>query len=179
MTRNVEVIPSARRLVRSLRDLGYDCVQAVADLIDNSIAAGASEVRTDVSFAGSQSWISISDNGQGMSRASIPEAMRFGSEREYSPQDLGKFGLGLKTASLSQCRRLAVFSRVSQSRADIAGFCWDLDHIERTNRWEIMPLGTHEVEPRILEPLRQSSCGKAGSVCIPTVPSSYLRFSSL
>src|SRR5215210_7595117 len=97
----VEVIPSAKRLIRSLRDVGYDFVHAVADLVDNSIAAGATEVDIDLRFDGEDSWLRIADNGRGMSGTTITEAMRFGAERDYEADDLGKFGLGLKTASLS------------------------------------------------------------------------------
>src|SRR2546425_1009351 len=98
-----EVIPSARRLMGSLRDMGYDFVQAVADLLDNSIEAGAAHVDIVVEFDGASSSVRIADNGRGMSPSDVREALRFGSERDYSREDLGKFGLGLKTASLSQC----------------------------------------------------------------------------
>ena len=64
--RRTELIPSAKRLVHSLRDIGYDLASAVADLVDNSIAAGATAVRVDTQFAGSNSWIRITDNGTGM-----------------------------------------------------------------------------------------------------------------
>lgn len=138
MSGKIKVIPSARRLIGSLRDLGYDFVQAIADLVDNSIAARATEVKINVAFEGENSWVSISDNGHGMSKAEIAEAMRLGSERDYDDSDLGKFGLGLKTASLSQCRRLIVFSRSSRTRRDVVGYSWDLDHLEKTDRWEIL-----------------------------------------
>jgi hypothetical protein len=69
----IEVIPSARRLVKSLRDLGYDFVHAVADLIDNSIAAGASEAAVTMQFDGPDSWVRISDNGSGMTGTTITE----------------------------------------------------------------------------------------------------------
>ena len=77
----VEVIPSAKRLIRSLRDVGYDFHHAVADLVDNSIAAAASKIAIEMRFDGRDSWIRISDNGVGMTRALITEAMRFGTER--------------------------------------------------------------------------------------------------
>src|SRR5712692_3370844 len=123
----VEVIPSARRLVRSLRDLGYDFVHAIADLVDNSIAAGASRMAVDMKWSGPDSWVRMTDNGTGMSGTIITEAMRFGSERDYEVDDLGKFGLGLKTASLSQCRRLTVASRIDRNQRRIEVRRWDLD----------------------------------------------------
>src|SRR5512138_640505 len=95
-----QAIPSARRLIRSLRSLGYDFAAAVADLIDNSITAGATEILIDVEFDGDHSRVRIADNGAGMTKEQLQEAMRYGSERDYDENELGKFGLGLKTASL-------------------------------------------------------------------------------
>ncbi len=128
-----EVILSARRL-KSLRDMGYDFAQAVADVVDNSVEAGASLVAVDVEFDGDDSWVRIADNGKGMTADELREAMRYGAEREYDDDDLGKFGLGLKTASMSQCQCFSVASRWNRDRADIAAYSWDLDHIDRTNR---------------------------------------------
>ncbi len=144
-----EVIPSARRLIKSLRDMGYDFASAVADLIDNSIAAQATLVAIDVEFDGDDSWVRIADNGIGMSVPELKEAMRYGAARHYDADDLGKFGLGLKTASMSQCQRLSVASRVNPRCAEIAALCWDLDHIERTNRWEILTLENEHLGPAI------------------------------
>src|SRR4051812_24255176 len=93
-----QLVPSARRLIHSLRDIGYEFSEAVADLVDNSIAAGSTRVSIDVSFAGSNSWVRIADNGLGMNAAELTEAMRYGAKREYALGALGKFGLGLKTA---------------------------------------------------------------------------------
>lgn len=149
-----ELVPSARRLINSLRDLGYDFAQAVADLIDNSIEAGASRVNIDVEFEGDDSWVRIADDGRGMAPEELREAMRYGAEREYHDDDLGKFGLGLKTASMSQCQRLSVATRWNRDRADIAAYAWDLDHIEKTNRWEILPIERNGLGPAILEPLK-------------------------
>jgi len=151
-----EVIPSAKKLIKSLRDIGYDFAAAVADLVDNSIEAGASLVAIDIEFDGDDSWVRIADNGKGMTPPQLREAMRFGSEREYADEDLGKFGLGLKTASLSQCRQLSVASRTNPDRADIAAYCWDMEHIEKTNRWEILPLDRSGLGPAIRQPLKDT-----------------------
>lgn len=151
-----ELVPSAKRLIKSLRDLGYDFPQAVADIVDNSIEAKASRVAIDVEFDGDDSWVRIADNGKGMKPEEVREALRYGAEREYSEDDLGKFGLGLKTASLSQCQRLSLASRWNSDRADIAAFCWDLEHIEKTNRWEILPLERNGVGPAIRQPLKDN-----------------------
>ena len=141
-----QIIPSARRLVTSLRDMGYDFAQAVADIVDNSIEASATKIDIDVEFDGDNSWVRISDNGRGMNDKQVLEAMRFGSDRDYSDTDLGRFGLGLKTASLSQCRRLTVASRWDPNRPVISGFSWDIDHVVRTNEWEVLPLADTHID---------------------------------
>ena len=79
----IEILPSARRLVGSLRDLGYQPTEAVADLVDNSIAADAREIDITLAFEGSDSWIRIADDGVGMNGAAVNEAMRYGAERDY------------------------------------------------------------------------------------------------
>jgi len=151
----IEVIPSASRLIRSLRDVGYDFVHAVADLVDNSIAAKATEVAIELRFDGEDSWVRVVDNGTGMSGTTITEAMRFGSERDYAPDDLGKFGLGLKTASLSQCSRLTVASRTDPASRKIEARQWDLAHVEKANRWEIIDLSADERPHVLTEPLQE------------------------
>lgn len=153
----VEVIPSARRLIRSLRDVGYDFTHSVADLVDNSIAAGASVIAIEMRFEGKNSWLRVSDNGAGMSGTTITEAMRFGTEREYEDDELGKFGLGLKTASLSQCSRLTVASRTDRTARRIEVRQWDLEHVEATNRWEIIDLPADERPDALIEPLQTSA----------------------
>lgn len=144
--RVVEVIPGAKRLVSSLRDVGYDFPQAIADLVDNSIAAGASQVHIDLRFEGADSWIRVADNGDGMTGSQINEAMRYGANRSYEDDDLGKFGLGLKTASLSQCRSLTVASRTDPERNRVEVRQLDLDHVTSADRWEILDLGPDERE---------------------------------
>jgi hypothetical protein len=131
----------------SLRDMGYEFTTAVADLVDNSVAAGATRIAVDIEYEGEHSWVRISDNGSGMAADALREAMRYGSTREYAEEDLGKFGLGMKVASLSQCRRLTVASRIHHSRAEIHAYCWDLEHIERANRWELLPVAREKDIP--------------------------------
>lgn len=150
----VEVIPSAKRLIGSLRHEGYDFKHAVADLIDNSIAAGTTSVDLVMQFDGKASYLRIADNGSGMNGTTITEAMRFGTEREYEADELGRFGLGLKTASLSQCRRLTVASRTDRSARRIEVRQWDLDHVGRNNKWEIIDVPADERPEVLVEPLR-------------------------
>ncbi|WP_075256453.1 ATP-binding protein [Herbaspirillum camelliae] len=98
-------------MLEALRGLGYSTGAALADIIDNSISAGANNVYVDFTWDGAQSRISILDNGTGMSDSELESAMRLGDKNPLdvrSAHDLGRFGMGLKTASFSQCRRLTV-----------------------------------------------------------------------
>lgn len=134
----VDVTPSARRLTGSLRDIGYDFVAALADLVDNSVAAGASEVNIEIVFEGPSSYVLIADDGGGMSESELNEALRFGTRRSYETGDLGRYGLGLKTASISQGRRVTVVTRRAPTYRRLSAKTLDLEHIERTDRWEII-----------------------------------------
>jgi hypothetical protein len=151
-----ELIPSARRLITSLRDMGYDFSAAVADVVDNSIEARATKIDIDVHFDGDESWVRIADNGTGMKPSQIREALRYGAASEYNPKEsLGKFGLGLKTASMSQCQLLMVASRSSSERAEVYAHSWDLDHVIETNKWEILEVGPNEHPELLQEPLSE------------------------
>ena len=156
MEKPYEVVPSAKRLIKSLRDIGYDFSTAVADIIDNSIEAGASQIDIAVGFYGDDSYVRISDNGKGMTKDELIEAMRYGSERKYNEEDLGKFGLGLKTASMSQCQRFSVASKTKINNG-VSVFCWDLSHIEKTNKWEILPLNEGDTLELVNAPLTEHS----------------------
>ena len=151
-----EIIPNAKRIIKSLRDMGYDFSAAVADIVDNSIEAGASRVKITAGFYGDNSFVLIADNGCGMNTEELKEAMRYGSERDYKKEDLGKFGLGLKTASMSQCQCLSVASK-PQNKKEIAAFCWDLSHIEKTNKWEILQIRRGDTFGLISSPLSDHS----------------------
>lgn len=124
------VPPHASSMLESLRGLGYATSTAIADIIDNSISAGANEVSVHIEWAGDESWIRITDNGSGMDDARLEAAMRLGARdprHERAEHDLGRFGLGLKTASFSQAKRLTVASRFSGE--SVACLRWDLDLI--------------------------------------------------
>ncbi|WP_375424832.1 ATP-binding protein [uncultured Friedmanniella sp.] len=153
--RTEEVIPSAARLLGSLRDLGYDFVNAVADIVDNSVSAGATEVHVVLHPAGTDSWVRVADNGSGMAGATITEAMRLGTgQREYSSDELGKFGLGLKTASLSQARCITIASRTHPARAVIDCRRLDLDAIAASDRWEIEVPAAADRPETVVGPLK-------------------------
>lgn len=121
--------PRAVAMLESLRGLGYSTASAIADIVDNSISAGASEVCIDFKWAGTNSLVQILDNGRGMSDAELEGAMRLGDKNPLTvrdARDLGRFGMGLKTASLSQCRRLTVASIKDGEQSCLR---WDLDEL--------------------------------------------------
>jgi len=151
------VLPSAKRLIGSLRSMGYEFEKAVADIVDNSLEAGATTVWINVEWKGLDSYVCIMDDGAGMSKDSLIEAMRFGTNREYESGSLGKFGLGLKTASIGQCRRLAVASRCD-TNAETEIYSWDLDHIEKTDDWSLLKLDRDELPQEPLQ-LLETGCG--------------------
>lgn len=134
------IAPSAARLTNSLRDIGYDLPAAVADLVDNSVAAGASRVEIVFDTAAEDPRILIADDGGGMSAHQLNEALRFGTRRSYREGELGRYGLGLKTASLSQGRRLTVVSRRPPA-GPVAVRQLDLDTIEEFDEWLVVHPG--------------------------------------
>jgi hypothetical protein len=136
--RPAEITPSAARLTESLRDIGYDFPAAVADIVDNSIMAGASRVDIVIEFDGEDSSVMIADDGHGMSANGLIEALRYGSRRTYSSRDLGRYGLGLKTASLSQCRSVTVVSGRSSGGGRTAVRTLDLDLIAEWDEWLVI-----------------------------------------
>lgn len=133
-----EIKPSADILMTSMRSMGYSFETAVADIVDNSISAEAT--RIDIKFpAGPDSiYVAICDNGFGMTSEELIEAMRYGSalKRENrNENDLGRFGLGLKSASLSQCRKLTVLTK---KNSVMSACIWDLDLIDETENWNLI-----------------------------------------
>lgn len=135
---SIEAPPKASILIESMRDIGYSLESALADVVDNSITAGATTVHIHVDTTGAEVKIGIVDDGQGMSRAELLEAMRLGSRHPRETRavcDLGRFGLGLKTASFSQCRRLTVVARKGGATSVAI---WDLDHVAREDKWSLL-----------------------------------------
>lgn len=150
----MDITPSPHRLLMSLRDVGYDFVTAIADLVDNAIAANARKISIEISHADGPPHVLIADDGHGMTAHRLADAMRLGSERNYRSNDLGKFGLGLKTASLSQCRRLVVLSRQSKKHCRIARGMLDLDRVAVSNRWRLASPPSDPVGEKALGLLR-------------------------
>lgn len=139
-----ESIPFAPMLIESMRSLGYSFQSAIADLIDNSISACAT--RIDIRLLPRENpYLIILDNGCGMNSSEIEEAMRYGSKNpldERRKDDLGRFGLGLKSASLSQCRKLTV---VSKKDNIMSSYSWDLDYIAQQKSWLLQGYSQEEI----------------------------------
>lgn len=135
--RQADATPHAASLIEGMRDFGYTLETAMADIIDNSITAGASKVEILAETTGDAPWIAVLDDGSGMREAELIEAMRPGSRNPLEDReghDLGRFGLGLKSASFSQCRQLTVITR----KAGVTSAAtWDLDRVAKTNVWAV------------------------------------------
>lgn len=139
------IIPYAPLLVESIRSLGYSFESAIADIIDNSISAAASDICISFSSKAPQK-LCIQDNGCGMSPQELENAMRYGSKsslEQRSKNDLGRFGLGLKTASLSQCRKVTVLTKKENN---ISAACWDLDFIVSKGNWSLQIFSQEEIQ---------------------------------
>lgn len=141
--------------MHSLRDLGYDLPAAVADLVDNSVDAEATAVNIDLNADWRGSYLRVTDNGIGITEKKLDEAMRYGSARSYDAQDLGHFGLGLKTASLSQCRRLTVATRTTE-KGRIRVRRWDLDRVAESDAWVLERPRVLDCRQELADPLRDS-----------------------
>lgn len=160
--KSATITPSAARLTESLRDIGYDFPSAVADIVDNSVMAGAAHVDVTIEFAGEDSYVVISDDGEGMTGNGLIEALRYGSRRPYGRSDLGRYGLGLKTASMSQCRSVTVLSCRHAAPGNVSTGTLDLDLINEWDEWLIFEPPT---EP-VIEKSRARLASEPGTVVI-------------
>lgn len=160
--KSATITPSAARLTESLRDIGYDFPSAVADIVDNSVMAGAVHVDVTIEFAGEDSYVVISDDGEGMTGNGLIEALRYGSRRSYGRSDLGRYGLGLKTASMSQCRSVTVLSCRHAAPENVSTGTLDLDLINEWDEWLIFEPPTAPV----IEKSKERLASEPGTVVI-------------
>lgn len=146
MPKDTEIVnPNLSNFIKSLRDIGYTFEIAVADILDNSISAGASDIEI-FTVHEPELKLEIFDNGEGMDDESLKEAMRLASknpEDARDKKDLGRFGLGLKTASFSQCQKLTVISKKANNTSARQ---WDLLHIQKVNQWELITPSKEEIK---------------------------------
>lgn len=154
--------PNASRLIYGLRDTGYNVKTAAADIIDNSIAAGAESINIDIQLLhDGRKVVYFGDDGHGMTQEEVRNAMRYGADRRPDAKSLGKFGLGLKTASSSVCKRYSVVSRKSEDQA-LAKLTWDLEHVEQRNVWEMLAEPVTADQSEMFDEL----CGPTGTLVI-------------
>lgn len=152
-TEKIVLPPDAARLAVGMRDMGYSFESAISDLVDNSISAGARNIRIQVeTIFPNQLRVFIADDGCGMSSQELQGAMKYGAAENSGANPLNKFGLGLKTASSSFSKRFSVVSRKSAS-SPTAKATWDIDQIVAANEWI---LEMSEAEEDLVELL--SSC---------------------
>jgi hypothetical protein len=147
MAEKITSIPGAKRTIHALRDLGYDLNSAVADILDNSISRGkAKNIYVDFNKDKKGKYhLFITDDGSGMNSGTLEEAMRIGSSNDdYSKGDLSKYGMGMKTASMSQASMITVVSKMDG--CDQTAFTWDLNHVDKTDKWEIFKLNSDDIK---------------------------------
>ena len=153
--------PEAKSLSQSLRAFGYDVTTAIADLLDNSIAAGAKNINVQFEWNNGEPWIAIIDDGSGMSEQRLFQAMKPGSTdplEKRDKNDLGRFGLGLKTASFSQCKSVTVITKTDSNHECLRR--WDLDLVSKENKWILLKTGTQisaKVESLFLDNLNHGT----------------------
>lgn len=143
LTRNE---PQAQVLSNSIRSIGYSLEAAIADIIDNSITAKASKIEVKFPLSPNEVYIAICDNGHGMSKDELFDAMKYGSAlkgENRSEDDLGRFGMGLKSASLSQCRRLSV---ISKKNGKVSAYIWDLDIVSQYKDWMMIDCSDEQIK---------------------------------
>ena len=165
MAKPVEIVPQADQLMGSMRSMGYSFESAIADIIDNSISAQCSFVQLYFPMDPLHLEVCILDDGFGMDAEELCHAMRYGStacENARTDSDLGRFGLGLKTASFSQCRKLTVVSKKSDK--SISGFQWDYDYVLKHKKWHLLELT--ELELKMLPHVEELNNQVSGTLVI-------------
>lgn len=135
---DIEIVnPNISNFVKSLRDIGYSFEIAVADIVDNSISANAKKIDIVITSEPNLTFEML-DDGLGMDELELIEAMRLATknpEEKRKKSDLGRFGLGLKTSSFSQCKLLTV---ISKKNGIINARQWDLDYISNRDNWYLI-----------------------------------------
>lgn len=139
-------IPGAAKTFKALRSLGYDINSSIADVVDNSLTERVGSRHIHIIFGLNKDYeviARIHDDGIGMTNAELEEAMRIGAESFYEVGSLGKFGFGMKTASLAHCNILTVLSKTKNG--EIAGYRWNMGHVKQKEDWILLELEPDEI----------------------------------
>ena len=154
--------PEPSRMIVALRQIGYSLGQALSDLVDNSINAGASSVLIRFVTQGERvRSVIVADDGEGMTGSTLADAMKFGSVRKNQPRSLGKFGMGLKLASFSHAKALTVITRRA---GRVRGRRWTLQGIE--SGWACETLDSTDARSRLAAPWGKLNLSKHGTLVI-------------
>jgi hypothetical protein len=157
------VPPDPAGTIESLSALGYSLESAIADIIDNSIDAEATQADVLFHWAGQDSYVAVSDDGHGMSEEALVDAMAIaakGPRAARTRAELGRFGMGLKTASFSQASTLVVWSRAERHEPAIR--VWDLEHVVKCGDWQLRRSADPNSD-KILQQLSQG-VGRSGTI---------------
>jgi len=158
MVQYEDVTPNPEYLIKSIAEQGYSLESALADLIDNSISANATQVEVLIKTNKEPFILYLTDNGDGMDEETLKASMHFPSTSPDSSRDLndlGRFGLGMKTASFSQTRKFTVLSRKKGS-IQYHARTWDLEALE-DNKWQLIVNTQQEIEQIVTQYQTQSS----------------------
>lgn len=159
MTRKHTLPPNPARLIEGLRDTGYNFNTALADIIDNSVDAGATEIDVRINMdPDGDIIVTVADNGCGMDEPTLLDGMTYGAQGRVDPKRLGKFGMGLKTASTAFCRKLSVVTR-NTSDSELIKATWDLDHVGSVADWQLLIDSPTSYEKELLNEVSAESSG--------------------
>lgn len=139
--------PNPEFLIKSIAEQGYSLETSLADLMDNSISANADKIEVLIDMEEEPFRLFLADNGDGMNEKSLIKNMQFPSnspDNKREDEDLGRFGLGMKTASFSQTRKFTVLSKL-KGEIDFKGRTWDVDFLKE-NGWKIIVNSKEEID---------------------------------
>lgn len=163
--KEIELVPNASALIEATRSIGYTTESALSDIIDNSITANSRNIWVSFNADVNTPYVAILDDGIGMDNSKLRQAMMYGSNDPVFKRekvDLGRFGLGLKTASMSQCRQLIVISKTKNSK--MSGLMWDLDFLRDKQKWTVLELESEDINKNLLQ--CELEIGISGTVVI-------------
>ncbi|HHL3493506.1 TPA: ATP-binding protein [Legionella pneumophila] len=159
MIRKHTLPPNPARLIEGLRDTGYNFNTALADIVDNSVDAGATKIDIRINMdPDGDIMVTVADNGCGMDELTLLDGMTYGAQGRVDPKRLGKFGMGLKTASTAFCRKLSVITRNS-SDSELIKATWDLDHVGSVADWQLLLDSPTNYEEELLNEVSADSSG--------------------